>query len=1135
MLSVAPLEWNAAVAYRRRDPSWGCAAQFFRKHHMSEFSFRWLHISDLHFGMKGQTPLWSNLKHHLYDDLALLYEQSGPWDVVVFSGDIVQSGSPQEFEGATGALLELYAKLAELECRPKLIAVPGNHDLLRPAADAMEVMLLGQWHTKKNVRDDFLGKPDGHYRRTIRAAFENYSVWQAGLADAGIPVLDAIHGYLPGDQAARVEIDGHQVGIIGLNSTWLQLTQEAKAGDLHVDHSQLSQMLPEAEGWCRANDFNILVTHQPVDWLGTESKAIWNAEIAAPGRFDIHLFGHMHEPEHSSLSVMGSKPTTIFQSPSLFGLEYLADNSARRIHGYSAGELAVTPNGRQLRIWPRTYMVSRGGQGKMAPDQNFHLLDNISTTLKLQDKKVDRSADVAVPIPVAKTPEVPKPKIFAATSPSEPQALVARFRHHLLPSGPHAHVRTVERAAARHALAKRGLWIVADWGLSSDEFVSSVLEASSMTDKSIVRLDLSEIPLSGDDLDLEIEAKMGIKIQELSEELALFDCVLLLDDITLGDRPQGALPREKGLENLAHAILDYCPSLIIIMRTRSNPANEHFDKVEISALDEADLKAYVFHHANGGESLAAPAVVSQILDLTGGVPDQVERILKSLKVVTLSELVASNQEGADTTLATRSQTLVRAIEELGTAEDPMLQRARSMLQALATFPHGAQFEHVKRFNGVHGFYPDNATELMQRALIIVSTLPGLEQQSVVETRRILSVPRAVRDVVRANMSDDLLERHDRRAAELYFGSNWRAGSTSWPPERKYSSPKCSHHEIANASAILLRLLKTALQQENEDETIALMHLAAAYSDAVLTGSHYYGTAAFCSAFLHTAPTNLADDMVNRIKLNYGRALRIGGECEKSIEIMEGLDPDKLERSDRELLLLELALAYQSHENSKAINFAQRLLKTAKTQSKKLQARSIIIQAEPDGAIRTSKLIALEREARNKRFYILANNLAILLARESGDESVARQYLGSVVNAKASSDDIYNEARASIDLADSILKTGDVLPQIDHIRIIAAYQYLFIQRIPSLFDRCHRVLWQSFTQRGENPNLFALFRHSSFIWRIRGLVLNERQYIKTLSEITSTAAIDVADNRDRGYFNARLQATELPRIGYAATT
>ncbi len=83
---------------------------------MSDSAFRWLHLSDLHFGMKGQAPLWSNFKHHLYDDLPRLFELSGPWDIVIFSGDIVQKGAAEEFVGATAALLELWGRLAKLGC-----------------------------------------------------------------------------------------------------------------------------------------------------------------------------------------------------------------------------------------------------------------------------------------------------------------------------------------------------------------------------------------------------------------------------------------------------------------------------------------------------------------------------------------------------------------------------------------------------------------------------------------------------------------------------------------------------------------------------------------------------------------------------------------------------------------------------------------------------------------------------------------------------------------------------------------------------------------------------------------------------------------------------------------------------------
>jgi predicted MPP superfamily phosphohydrolase len=198
--------------------------------------------------MKGQAPLWANLKHHFYDDLPLLHRQSGPWDLLIFSGDIVQKGSAEEFRGATAALQELYGKLANLDCSPKFLAVPGNHDLVRPDASDMSAMLLQDWTKKHNVRDDFLNNPAGSYRETIRTAFANYQAWYEGLREVGIPVIDAAHGFLPGDQVATLVKDEKQLGLVGLNSTWLQLSEESKAGDLHVDHQQLSRILPDAPG-----------------------------------------------------------------------------------------------------------------------------------------------------------------------------------------------------------------------------------------------------------------------------------------------------------------------------------------------------------------------------------------------------------------------------------------------------------------------------------------------------------------------------------------------------------------------------------------------------------------------------------------------------------------------------------------------------------------------------------------------------------------------------------------------------------------------------------------------------------------------------------------------------------------------
>ena len=59
--------------------------------------FAWLHLTDLHFGLKGQGYLWPTLRQPFLDDLAVLHDLSGPWDAVLFTGDLVQSGESAQF------------------------------------------------------------------------------------------------------------------------------------------------------------------------------------------------------------------------------------------------------------------------------------------------------------------------------------------------------------------------------------------------------------------------------------------------------------------------------------------------------------------------------------------------------------------------------------------------------------------------------------------------------------------------------------------------------------------------------------------------------------------------------------------------------------------------------------------------------------------------------------------------------------------------------------------------------------------------------------------------------------------------------------------------------------------------------
>lgn len=187
-------------------------------------SFSWLHLSDLHMGLAGQKTLWPMLKQRLYEDLELMHSQSGPWDLVLFTGDLTQSGTPEEYETLTQELKELWQFLARLGSTPILLSVPGNHDLKRPPSRNLAMMHLRRWWEEDEIRLEMWENSAGPLREVVTQAFHNYTNWLAEIntqLHSRIPQLQT--GLLPGDFSVTIETPVGAVGIAGLNSAWLQL------------------------------------------------------------------------------------------------------------------------------------------------------------------------------------------------------------------------------------------------------------------------------------------------------------------------------------------------------------------------------------------------------------------------------------------------------------------------------------------------------------------------------------------------------------------------------------------------------------------------------------------------------------------------------------------------------------------------------------------------------------------------------------------------------------------------------------------------------------------------------------------------------------------------------------------------
>lgn len=346
---------------------------------MPTSAFSWLHLTDFHYGLKGQDCLWPTLREPFLDSLAALHDRCGSWDAVLFTGDLVQSGESAQFEKVQTEVLDpLWEKLRELGSgNAVLLAVPGNHDLYRPnpLEDNPAVDTLLEKDGFRRIEAKFWDQPAGGYRRVINDAFAAYSQWwekaphRPGTVRAGA---------LPGDFSVTLECGGQRIGIVGLNTTFLQLAGGDYEGRLVWDARQLHAVCDGGvDTWSKQHDVCLLLTHQGPNWLTPEARKHGESEIAPAGRFAVHLFGHQHETEITYIRRGGARNATrLCQGCSVFGMEKFSDPpKTERAHGYTAGHIELGDKEAHLRLWPRI-ATNRTGPWRFIPDHDHAELDD---------------------------------------------------------------------------------------------------------------------------------------------------------------------------------------------------------------------------------------------------------------------------------------------------------------------------------------------------------------------------------------------------------------------------------------------------------------------------------------------------------------------------------------------------------------------------------------------------------------------------------------------------------------------------------------------------------------------------------------------------------------------------------------
>lgn len=276
-----------------------------------------IHFSDFHFDFKkqnGETEILESLIKDIKDNC-----KDGKIILLVCSGDLVQSGSLENYDRAIKFILDLLDKLS---LDPKyFIYVPGNHEVDLKQVDkdfskAFTERIMREGLSLEDIQKDNITK-------RLSSFFEYqkfFSEWaQEKLAFSKI-----------------IQCGDSTYGITMVNSAWNTAgNSEYEAKKIIIPRDFLIDGFQKIEG-C---DKKILVIHHPIDWF--EDYCALELENLV-SKYDFVLFGHKHR-ENIVATLHMNESTLFIYSPKLD----LSDNeNGYTIIGFDDISSEVTTNSR---------------------------------------------------------------------------------------------------------------------------------------------------------------------------------------------------------------------------------------------------------------------------------------------------------------------------------------------------------------------------------------------------------------------------------------------------------------------------------------------------------------------------------------------------------------------------------------------------------------------------------------------------------------------------------------------------------------------------------------------------------------------------------------------------------------------
>ena len=610
---------------------------------------------------------------------------------------------------------------------------------------------------------------------------------------------------------------------------------------------------------------------------------------------------------------------------------------------------------------------------------------------------------------------------------------------------------------------------------------------------------------------------MGASFEIILYTLSLIDQpYLLLRDVPL-DTCDDKKKLQADLLSLTDILTSFCPNLRMILISRNLPAWRN-EAVELTALDGADTRAYIESHLLYQGGLGNDDF-TQLYEHTNGVPRIIKEALDKLVVASLEEII-SERGSSRINLTGRFGDSIKA---LSTAKEIEKRYAFSLLKSLAVFPYGEYLDNIKRVDRSKKYSIDHVVILQREGFIYVEDQDSFGHTGTRGSKKRLIVTRPVRQWLAQEMKPKEIAKIKNQAYQLYFGEDWETLNPKLHHIFKANDISEKSSEINNAKYLIVEIFVEG--KSNERWRTVGMELASQFCATVSKKSYYKVV-----QDLYIALKSMLDSWDKDQKYWFfiylcAQSIRMVGDKANAGEALQMLlgcqdhiDQPKLIGS----IKLHIAMIYSGRkDHTQAVEYA--------TQAQKLSKGSVAMQAahialsNSDISTREADISKIQVKAKTKASTLYAN---IALDRADDLEVPAKaEMLKELVEYCHENKDLYNQIRATLAYADSLMTVRGSLDANEISTLISIYHHLYHDNLTPLHSKCHRILWAAFEVNNDYINLLQLFKYSSLYWRLRD---EQKPELEAVNKFKTLGLPETMPERDSAvsYYYGRLATIEI---------